>query len=153
MGNFLKRNFYQIMGYLGVLPFFGFLFGLYYFQNEFITANIMIVMQMIYGAIIISFISGNHWVDAVRNKSIFRITLSLLPTIFLIPIIFWGLSHSPAQAILGMIALFWYLFALDRGFFYYRSEGISMPRGYILYRFNLTLLVTIILFATYWISS
>ncbi len=153
MKDFLKRNFYQILGYTGILPFILFLVGFYFNQGNPIIGNLMLVMQMVYGTIIVSFLSGVHWPDAVRDKNILRLIFSILPTIFLIPIMFWGLSHSPVHALLMIIVLMWAIFAMDRGYFYYRQNEMTMPRGYILYRFNLTMLVTIILSTTCWIAS
>jgi len=154
MKKFVVRNFYQILGYAGVLPFALFAVGLYLSSSNPIMGNLMLVMQMVYGAIIISFLSGAHWSGAVRDKNMLRMCFSILPTILLLPIIFWGMSNSPMQALLMMIAVLWGVFAMDRGYFYYRSgDEASMPRGYILYRFNLTMLVSIILGATYWIAS
>jgi len=150
----MQRKFYQLLGYAGVLPFVAFLVGFYLNQNNPILGNLFLVMQLSYGAIIISFLAGIHWTDAVRLKSIKRQIFSILPTIFLLPIIFWGFSHSPVQALLMLVGLLWALFVLDRIFFYYRRDDTdTMPRGYILYRFNLTMLVTIILLATYWIAA
>ena len=153
MKDFFKRNFYKILGYAGVIPFALFLAGFIANQGNPIFGNLMLVMQMVYGAIIISFLSGTHWPDAVRDKKIIKMIFSVLPTIFLIPIIFWGMSHSPIQALLMMVVLFWFIFALDRGYFYYRNDGVTMPRGYILFRFVSTVLVTIILSVTYWLAS
>lgn len=153
MKSFLERYLYQMLGYAGLIPFTAFLLGYYHLQDDIILSNIMLVLQIFYASIIIGFLCGTHWVDAVREKSPLRMILSILPTILLMPIVFWGLTHSPAQALLGTVILFWFMFSVDRAYFYYRREGVTMPRGYILYRFNLTLLVTIILFSTYWIAS
>jgi|GEM_PF-3338749 len=154
MKEFLNRNFYQMLGYAGVLPFLFFLIGFYLNQGNIIIANLMLVMQMFYAAVILGFLSGIHWSDAVRTKNKIRLILSVLPTILLLPIVFWGMSHSPIQALLMIVFLFWGVFVMDRGYFYYRADSeTTMPRRYILYRFNLTMLVTIILGSTYWIAS
>ena len=154
MKNFFKNNFYQLLGYGGVIPFVAFFVGYYFNKDSLVFGNLLLVMQMSYGAIIISFLSGAHWSMAIQEKNILRMILSVVPTIVLMPVMFWGMSHSPAQALLMMIVLLWGVFAMDRGYFYYRRDDkMSMPRGYILYRFNLTMLVTIILFATYWIGK
>jgi len=145
----MKNNLYQILGYAGLLPFIGFAVGAYLTRDSVIIFNLCLLMQLSYAVIITSFVSATHYVEATKSNKTNQILLSIAPPILSLPILFWAFTHSPAQSLLAVILLFWFVFVLDRVFLNHED----WPRRYFVFRFNLTALVTIILFSTFWIAS
>ncbi|MEM8833893.1 MAG: DUF3429 domain-containing protein [Pseudomonadota bacterium] len=145
----MKKHSYQIFGYAGVIPFIVFAVGTYHHQDSLMFKNLYLMMQLFYAGLIIAFLSASYWHESLFNEKPLIQFICMTPVILLLPIFFWGMTHSPPQALLACIALFWGLFAMDR--LYGLNHG--WPKGYMLFRFNLTALVTLCLFATYWIGA
>ncbi|MEM6812132.1 MAG: DUF3429 domain-containing protein [Pseudomonadota bacterium] len=148
MKQFLKQYSYQFLGYSGVLPFALFCYGAYAFSFHPVVGEYSLMMQMGYASMILSFLSALYWQKSVIHQKFWAQVTCLMPIILLLPIFYWGVLYDKGQSILMMIPLFWAVFVMDK----IMGKNDGWPKGYYLYRFNLTSLVTICLFLSYWVS-
>jgi len=139
------KKFPQVLGYAGALPFMGLAIGISAVQADPVALKLLSVLQLIYACLILSFLGGVHWPEAVKDRDNVRLCLSMIPTIIGFFFIVWGLTHEPFQAILGTIFLFWFIFWMDKKYY----DGRTYPDGYLPLRFNLALLVTAFLLFSY----
>jgi len=139
------KKFPQILGYLGALPFLVLALGLSYIEGDLVTLKLLAVLQLTYAGLIVSFLGGVHWPEALKNRDNIRLSLCMLPTVIGFGLMGWGFTHDPAHALLGFIALFWFIFFMDKKYY----DGRVYPDGYLGFRFNLTLLVTALLLFSY----
>jgi len=135
-------------GYLGLIPFFYGMFGSISNDDQFFGSMIL----MLYGAMILSFLGGAHWVGALKTENNPRAVFAMLPTIFscgLLPVWFYCtqmLNSGPPLLLMGI--LFWIVYAMDMKYIKVTKED-DMPNGYARFR----LILTIIVSATYFTSA
>jgi len=143
------KKFPQVLGYAGALPFLGLALGLSIIQDDIITIKLLTVLQLTYASLILSFLGGVHWPEALKERDNIRLLLCMMPTIIGFGLMIWGVTHDPVQPLLGAILLFWFVFIVDKKYY----DGRTYPDGYLPFRFNLTLLVTALLFFSYLSAS
>ncbi|MEM6780539.1 MAG: DUF3429 domain-containing protein [Pseudomonadota bacterium] len=134
----LKQNFYQVLGYAGLIPFWGLAVGSFVIDDpRFIST------QLAYAAIILSFLGGAHWPRAVESKCPFYLVLTMLPSIFALGAFVAGLFY-PAIALGVFSLLFIAMFVMDKKFL----KLDPMPDDYVRFRIILTVLVVLALTLT-----
>lgn len=143
------KKFPQVLGYAGALPFLGLALAISGVENDGVSLKLFAVLQLIYAALILSFLGGVHWPEALKERDNLRLCLAMVPTILGFGLLIWGVTHDPIQPLLGAILLFWFVFVMDKKYY----DGRTYPDGYLPFRFNLTLLVTALLFFSYLSAS
>jgi len=135
---------YKIFGYLGALPFIIFA-GLTFVQQSVFEQGVVAIIgaaQFFYGAMIINFLSGIHWVNAFKTQNKIRLSLAMLPTIMclILGAIFLE-SLSPILPLAIMAAMFALMYLVDKR---YHSQD-DWPEGYLSFRLRITSIVTVTL--------
>lgn len=141
-------RFPKFLGYAGALPFMLCLAGLIYFDEDLIRTKFFNVLQICYAGMIVSFLVGTHWPAAVKDKDNIRLSLSMVPTIVSAILLFYGFSIDPLYPILVMIPLFWFVYAMD----HFYVTALDMSIAYKAFRLNITILVSILLLASFGFS-
>lgn len=135
----------RIISYLVALPILGMTVGLYAFQADPVATKLYAVFELCYACLIISFLGGSHWQPALKDRNNLRITLALLPVILCAGLLFWGFTRDPNQPLLGVIALFWGTFLMDKKYYDMRD----LPENYLMFRFNFTVYTTAMILFSY----
>ncbi len=106
----------RYLGYAGLIPFYAAAVGAHLADDPF-TLSLLVQAQLIYGAVIASFLGAVHWglAMAVPELPAKTFVFSVLPGLAGWAIV--GLFSSPATffaAFVAFIALFGWLFVYDR---------------------------------------
>lgn len=104
------------------------------------TQQLATTLQQIYALMILSFLGGVHWGQAIPRNNNKQLWFAMVPTVAGLGILtinfFW-----PILALVLTIGLFWLLHAMDR-----RLMPIDfIPKGYFQYRRGLTVIYSAIL--------
>lgn len=124
-------------GYAGTLPFLAFA-GLGFFTESYGDAEVLGILQMVYGAMIFSFLGGIHWAIGVPAENMKQITFSMVPTIYAFLLIIWTFLVDPILPLALLAVGFWALFWADTRFI----APDYFPENYRSFRRNLTLIVS-----------
>jgi hypothetical protein len=144
---YLKKYLYKVLGGITLLPFAFFLIMVIAAGNDdLILKNLGLVLQLSYAAMIASFWGGIHWRGAMRDNNFVRLTLSMVPMAASLFLLGRGLMSGTIGPLWGMVIVLWFVYAMDRIFL----TGPLWPRGYLIYRFTLTVLVMLLLIGTIW---
>jgi len=128
-------------GYAGTIPFF--LFVLVAFAvNDLSGMKTLSFIQISYGAMILSFLGGVHWGQAIPRDDQKQLTFAMIPTIASFILMLWAVVFNPVMPLFGMIALFWAVYVADKKL----MPLEYIPEGYFTYRRNLTIIVSSTLF-------
>lgn len=126
--------FYQILGYLGLLPFIMLAVGLLILPSGAVS-SVLGFAQAAYAAVILSFLAGIHWPFAVEKGNKMQMGLAMAPPLIACAlIVFVFISGALVFALLVYAICFAALYAMDR--FYERSG--QWPGGYMIFRLRLT---------------
>lgn len=125
-----------IFGYAGTLPFILFML-LSFVANEESTAKAITTLQMAYGAMILSFLGGIHWGQAIPSNNTKQLSFSMLLTIGSFGLMILGF-FTPSLPLLLMACLFWAVYYADRNL----MPLDYIPEGYFSFRRNLTIIVS-----------
>ncbi len=137
---------YKSLGYAGVLPFVACTITLF-FVTEFSDEAIISLVQLAYGSMILSFLAGVHWAQAInpRNENTNtrrHMIVAMAPTILCL-----GLFILPVYT----QSYEWSLFALAHAFiFTYSLDAVllnteDLPEGYLSFRLKVTGIVFVCL--------
>ena len=122
-----------VLGYAGLLPFYGFLLGIWLFQDW--PAAVSVQGFVVYSLAILSFLGGTLWgrVQSLEKPMMARLLVSNGVVIFAVAAVLTAKAWLAAVALMcGYLALLWY----ERG-----TE--VLPQWYGVMRRNLTLGVVI----------
>jgi hypothetical protein len=134
----------KILGYLGIVPFALFTIGTFLpilpREENIITFT---TAQFFYSGMILSFLSGIHWAQAVQIQDKKRVLLSMLPTIFCLALSFIFIETNMVAMCLFLLGLaFALVYAADK---FYAARD-QWPKGYITLRLRITAIVMVLLF-------
>jgi len=85
-----------LLGYLGLIPFVAPALLIWFLDEQ--TALLLSTVQIVYAALIISFMGGVHWGYAVKqgdNARYWQFLISVLPTLVLFAVFVFGLTVEP----------------------------------------------------------
>lgn len=142
------KTYPKILGYLGVLPFLLCLLGLMFFNAHPVMGKIFIVFQISYSSMIVSFLGGVHWPLALKNDDKFRLTLCMAPTVISIFVLLYAFLINPVHTLLVWAMLFFGVYILDKKY----ADESGWNNEYLIFRRNITLVVTAILLITFGVS-
>ena len=123
-----------VLGYAGLLPFYGFLLGIWLLQDW--PAAVSVQGFVVYSLAILSFLGGTLWgrVQSLEKPMMARLLVSNGVVIFAVAAVLTAKAWLAAVALMcGYLALLWY----ERG-----TE--VLPQWYGVMRRNLTLGVVIV---------
>ncbi len=133
----------KILGYLGIVPFALFAIGTFLpilpREENIITFT---TAQFFYSAMILSFLSGVHWTQAIQSQNNRRLIISMLPTVFCLVLSFVFVHTGMVTFCLCLLAL---LFALIYGADKIYAADDLWPKGYITLRLKITAIVMVLL--------
>lgn len=129
------------LGYLAVLPFFLFLF-LSFFTGEVLDKKAVALLQLSYSVMILSFLGGVHWGQALPRNHNAQLTFSVMPTIACMGLMIWTIFIGAVFPLFAAGMLFWAVYRADKK--YMPTEHI--PEGYFQYRKLLTIIVSACLY-------
>jgi hypothetical protein len=130
-----------IFGYAGTLPFIACTLITLTINNAQI-GHIATFTQLSYAAMILSFLGGVHWGQALQRDNAKHMAFAMLPSVASLFIILYALMGDTNLALAMMAALFWILYAGDRKLM---PEDL-VPKGYFTFRLTLTIIVSLSLF-------
>jgi hypothetical protein len=122
-----------VLGYAGLLPFYGFLLGIWLLQDW--PAAVSVQGFVVYSLAILSFLGGTLWgrVQSLEKPMMARLLVSNGVVVFAVAAVLTAKAWLAAVALMcGYLALLWY----ERG-----TE--VLPQWYVVMRRNLTLGVVI----------
>ncbi|NCT41225.1 MAG: DUF3429 domain-containing protein [Alphaproteobacteria bacterium] len=124
-------------GYAGALPFVLFML-LSFGMDEARHFQALSFIQLSYGAMILSFLGGVHWGQAIPSNNAKQMGFAMVPTIACLALMVWTLVADPAMPLFAMAGLFWIVFLADK-----RLMPLGfIPEGYFTFRRNLTMIVS-----------
>lgn len=133
-----------LVGYLGTLLFILFALIALFSKSDKGTV-VLSVLLFAYGAVILSFLGGIHWGQAVPSGNMRQLSFSMLPTIGCAFLGFMALQLAmPLLVPLGLGVLFYAVYLADRKFM---PEGYT-PEKYFDFRRKLTIIVCVSLLIT-----
>ena len=123
--------YYQLLGYLGLIPFVGFTVSTATGFYDFINATIF------YGYVIICFLSGTHWHSGIQNRNWLRLSISMIPSICSLGLY---IIDSTLLSFIVLTALFWGALLADKHYDTYSAEQTG---AYLKFRLILTISVSL----------
>jgi hypothetical protein len=134
-------------GYFGVVPFILFMLaGLAVETSK--QAEALSFLQMSYATMILSFLGGVHWGQALPRGHTQQISFSMIPTIAGFGLMAWAVFMDPYLPLLGAAGLFWIIYFMDSKL----MPVEFIPEGYFKYRFRLTSIVTATLLISFTVT-
>lgn len=130
------ENIPRYIGYLATLPFFLFLFGTFGLEDSGEARNLTL-LQSTYSAIILSFLGGIHWGQAIPRSDNRQLLFSIVPPLVAFGMIIWSMMFDPVMPLFILAALYWLVFEADKKL----MPADYIPVGYFHYRRNITLIV------------
>lgn len=134
----------SLLGYAGALPFVA--FGVFQamigdgHEHSF-TVDFL---QIAYAAMILSFLAGIHWREAVPSQNLSQLLFAMLPPIASLALIGLALWMGTAYPLIGFAALFGVVYWADHHFI----RITDFPEGYMRFRLSLTIIVMLSLLAS-----
>ena len=104
--------------------------------------KILSFIQLSYGAMILSFLGGVHWGQAIPRNDQKQMSFAMVPTVASFLLMIYTVFFNPILPLFGMIILFWAVYVADRKL----MPLEYIPEGYFTYRRNLTMIVSATLF-------
>jgi hypothetical protein len=129
-----------IFGYAGTLPFIACIAATLFIDNAQI-AHIATFTQLSYAAMILSFLGGVHWGQALPRNNTSQMAFAMIPSIASLFIILYALIGDTNIALATMAALFWVLYIGDKK----SMPKDLVPEGYFTFRLILTIIVSLTL--------
>lgn len=124
-------------GYAGALPFVLFML-LSFTIDEAKDYKVLSFIQLSYGAMILSFLGGIHWGQAIPSQNQKQLSFAMVPTVACFLLMIWTFAVDPVLPLFGMAGLFWLVFSADKKL----MPLEYIPEGYFKFRKNLTILVS-----------
>ncbi|MFP4313087.1 MAG: DUF3429 domain-containing protein [Alphaproteobacteria bacterium] len=147
---------YKVLGYCGVIPFFVFTLGLYFFDAA--IGKYFMAMQMFYASLIASFLAGIHWAHSFPAHREGQMLCAMIPTILSLlmlgaglVILFGGLLMMiPSKILLSAFFLIYALMFITIYIFDWQwLDQTKLPEDYILFRLQITIIVSGLLFLSF----
>ena len=124
-------------GYAGAIPFAVFML-LTFAMDEAQDYQIISIVQLSYGAMILSFLGGIHWGQAIPRNHSKQMSFAMVPTIVCFALMIWTFAIDPVLPLFAMAGLFWVVFEADK-----RLMPVEfIPEGYFAFRKKLTIVVS-----------
>lgn len=134
-----------LYGYAGIIPFAIIALTMMFVDvtsSEELKAGGM--LQVAYGAMILSFLGGIHWGQAIPRHHTRQITFSMIPTIAGFVMFILAVFGLVFTALIGTAVMFFVVYEADK-----RMMPVEyLPPGYFRYRRNLTFIVVGLLIVT-----
>ncbi len=128
-------------GYAGAVPFVAFMLAAF-FIDDLNGMKALSFVQLSYGAMILSFLGGVHWGQAIPTNNKQQLSFAMVPTVACFGLMIWAVVFNPVLPLFGMVLLFWVVYFADR-----KMMPLDyIPEGYFTYRRNLTIIVSATLF-------
>ena len=125
-------------GYAGIVPFVLMTF-VFLFAGE--KAQVLGILQLSYASMILSFLGGVHWGQAIPSNHKKQLSFSMIPTVAGLILLFIYIFGFHFFATLGFAAMFWITYEADK-----KLMPIEyIPPGYFVFRRNLTIIVVCLL--------
>lgn len=138
------NDLYKILGYAGALPFLACAAGLVFIHDS-TFIDTLALLQLIYAAMIASFLGGVHWSHALPRRDKAQMVLAMGPTIVSFGVILLPFMTGGYGVAYGIMAvLFLALYAADRRYL----QQDWLPAGYMRFR----AVITAVVFAALMIS-
>ena len=102
-------------------------------------AHIATFTQLSYAAMILSFLGGVHWGQAMQRNNAAQMAFAMLPSVASLFIILYALMADTNIALATMAILFWVIYAGDQKLI----PKDLVPTGYFTFRLILTAIVSI----------
>jgi len=128
-------------GYAGTVPFILIMLMSFFAEDN----QMFSFLQMSYGTMILSFLGGVHWGQAIPTGNNKQLTFSMMPTIVCLALMLWVFLIDPFLPLLIMAGLFWAVYYADKKL----MPPDYIPEGYFKYRLNLTIIVSSALLLTF----
>mgnify|MGYP006427303531 CR=1 FL=1 len=125
-------------GYAGILPFALFT-AMIVFGGD--AARSVTNLQIAYAGMILSFLAGVHWGQALTAGNAKQISFSMAPTIISLCLFLINIIGYSFPALIGTAFMFLILFEADKRFLVQEL----LPPGYFRFRRNLTWIVAALL--------
>jgi len=126
-----------IFGYAGALPFVLFLL-LTLLISDPEHAQLLTFIQTAYSAMILSFLAGIHWGQAIPRNHHKQMAFAMLPTIVCLFLMIWTFVVDPVLPLVILASMFWVMFEADKRF----MPIEFIPQGYFKFRMRLTIIVS-----------
>ena len=126
------------LGYAGILPFALFA-AMIVFGGD--IARSVTNLQIAYAGMILSFLGGVHWGQAMTNGNLKQIVFALAPTIISLCLLLMNIIGFSFPALIGTALMFFVLYEGDKRFLL----RDLLPPGYLRFRRNLTWIVAALL--------
>lgn len=127
----------SLLGYAGAVPFVGFGIFQTVIGDRHEHSFMVNYLQVAYAAMILSFLAGIHWREAISAHNTKQILFAMVPTILSLGLVALTLWIGPAYPLIGFAVLFGLVYLADRN---YIRPG-DFPKGYMRFRLSLTLIV------------
>ena len=124
-------------GYAGALPFVLFML-LSFGMDEARHVQALSFVQLSYGAMILSFLGGVHWGQAIPSNNAKQISFAMVPTIACFALMIWTFVIDPVLPLFAMAGLFWIVFLADKKL----MPLDFIPEGYFKFRKRLAIIVS-----------
>ena len=134
----------SLLGYAGALPFVA--FGVFQavigdgHEHSF-TVDFL---QVAYAAMILSFLAGIHWREAVPARHLGQMLFAMIPPIASLGLVTLTLWIGSAYPLMGFAALFGLVYWADHHYI----RVTDFPEGYMRFRLSLTVIVSLSLLAS-----
>lgn len=134
-------NLYKLLGYKGAVPFIVMAGLLFVVEDKAAVATI----QMAYGCAILSFLAGVHWSHGLPRNNAKQVFLSMQPTILSMFALILAVVTGQYGVFMGLMAIgFPLVYVMDEKLL----EHEWLPKDYFQFRKNITVVVTLALFAS-----
>ena len=130
-----------IFGYAGIIPFL--LITLFMVFSDMVGQNLKsgAILQVAYAAMILSFLGGAHWGQAIPRNHEKQIKFSMLPTIAGFCLFLLAVFGFDFSALIGTAGMFYAVYVADK-----KMMPVDlMPPGFFKFRRNLTFIVIALL--------
>jgi hypothetical protein len=124
-------------GYGGAVPFVLFMLLTFVAKDQ-SDLQIISFIQLSYGAMILSFLGGIHWGQAVPSNNKKQMSFAMVPTVACFLLMIWTFILDPILPLIAMASLFWLVFSADKKL----MPLEFIPDGYFEFRKKLTIIVS-----------
>lgn len=128
-------------GYAGIIPFFIIAMAMLLGDTGGNNLKAGAILQVAYAAMILSFLGGAHWGQAIPRNHQKQITFSMLPTIASFCLFVLAVFGMEFTALIGTAAMFYAVYVADQKM----MPREFIPPGYFKFRRNLTYIVMALL--------
>lgn len=137
----------KLLTYLGAIPFafFAILSVLHYYELSFIEAEKVILLQLCYGSMIVSFLAGTYWFSSINKQNYKQMVFLMMPTILSLILVCAYILSPAAYILLPLILLFICFFFFEKR---HLVNDVSY-KEYLPLRRNVTVLVCLFLIISF----